>query len=270
MNRRQFVMMAVAILLYSTGVKAQPQIIAHRGYHATTGAARNSLNALIEAQKAGYYGSECDVNMSADGELLVVHGPMHTSPDGLVSVDVNASTAAEVQAVPLISGERVATLDEYLAQAAKCRTTKLIIEIKNHPTPQLETEAVEKAVKAVARYDLEECVEYIAFRPWVCMELLRVAPEGTPISYLNGDYSPAYIAGLGLTGIDYNISTLRNNPHWVEEAHRLGLTVNVWTVNSEAELKESISMGVDFITTDHPQLAEKMIEAAPRWLNDGE
>ncbi len=243
---------------------AQPQIIAHRGYHAVEGAARNSLNALRMAQAEGYYGSECDVNMTSDGELLVVHGPVHSSYDGSRSLDVNHSTAAEVQEILLISGERVPTLEEYLRQAAQSEVTKLIVEIKNHPTPELESEVAQKVVDMVARFGLEDRVEYIAFRPWVCTELKRLAPEGTQIAYLNGDYSPRYVAGMGLSGIDYHIGALRNNPSWVAEAHELGLTVNVWTVNSEAELNEAIDMGVDFITTDHPQLAAKLIEAALR------
>ena len=59
-----------------TFVQAQPKesaIVAHRGYWNCKegGYARNSLAALESAQKAGFWGSEFDVNMTSDGELLI-------------------------------------------------------------------------------------------------------------------------------------------------------------------------------------------------------
>lgn len=41
----------------------------------------------------------------------------------------------------------------------------------------------------------------------------------------------------------------------VEEAHRLGLEVHVWTVNDATQMKELAEMGVDGIITDYPNIA---------------
>ncbi len=41
--------------------------------------------------------------------------------------------------------------------------------------------------------------------------------------------------------------------------HELGMTVNVWTINSENDLREFILKGVDYLTTDDPVLAKQMI-----------
>ena len=207
-------------LLAAAAVCAQPQIIAHRGYHATDGSARNSLAALEKAQQLGIFGSECDVNLTKDGEILVLHGGMH--PDKSVHkdadikrVDIQKSTAAEVQAIPLENGETVPTLDQYLALAKKDTNTKLIIEIKKHATPARETEIVQATLDKVAQYGLQEHVEYIAFRPFVCEELRRLAPAGTTIAYLIGDYEPEYVKGMGLTGIDYKVDVLTKHPKWI-------------------------------------------------------
>ena len=235
-----------------------PKIIAHRGFHATEGAAKNSLNALKAAQKAELWGSECDLQLTKDGEVLVVHGPNHS--DGTKVLNVNRSTKEEVQALPLKSGEIVPTLDEYLRQMQKSKNTKLIIEIKNQPTPQLETEIVEKTLKAVDQYGLENDVEYIAFRPWVCTELARLAPKGTKIAYLNGDYSPEYCKAMGCAGIDYKHTVLKRKPKWIKEAHDLGMYVNAWTVNKEEDIRWCIENGVDYITTDDPVLTKKLIK----------
>ena len=50
-------------------------IIAHRGHWncAEGGYARNSIAALRAAQMAGFYGSDCDINITSDSVLIVYH-----------------------------------------------------------------------------------------------------------------------------------------------------------------------------------------------------
>ena len=238
-----------------------PKIVAHRGFHASEGASRNSLNALKAAQEAAFWGSECDLQLTKDGEVLVVHGPMHPGKKGATpQVNVQTSTKEKVQSILLESEEIVPTLDEYLQQLAKSKNTKLIIEIKSQRTPKLETEIVQKTVNAVAKYGLENEVEYIAFRPFVCWELARLAPQGTQIAYLDGDYTPAYCKAMGCTGIDYKFSILKKKSKWIKEAHKLGMTVNIWTVNKEEDIRWCIQNGADYITTDNPMLVRKLID----------
>ena len=234
------ILTVAAAALISVAAFAQPQVIAHRGYHATKGSCRNSIEALKQAQKLGLYGSECDINLTKDGVIVVAHGGMHPDKSAYRK------------------GEDI--LEQYLEQAKKSKKTKLIIEIKNHYTPAKETEIVEKTVEMVAKYGLNDMVEYIAFRPWVCFELKRVAPEGTPIAYLNGDYDPTYVKGMGISGIDYKYDVLKKKPKWIKSCQKRGLTVNVWTVNDEEKLRWVIEQGVDYITTDDPVLATKLIK----------
>lgn len=255
---KKFIIMSI-MTLAGLAASAQPQVIAHRGFHATEGSARNSLASLEEAQKLGVFGSECDVNLSKDGEILVVHGDWHPKRGEEGAVHVQRETAEMIRAIKLENGETMPTLDQYLETAKRDPATKLIIEIKKHATPARETEIVEAVVKKVAEYGLQEQVEYIAFRPFVCMELKRLAPEGTKIAYLNGDYTPEYVKGMGLTGIDYKFSVLKKHPKWIKQAQKLGLTVNVWTVNEEEDLRWVIEQGVDYITTDDPVLAKRLI-----------
>ena len=48
------------------------------------------------------------------------------------------------------------------------------------------------------------------------------------------------------------------HPEWVEEAHKVGLKVNVWTVNETPDLQKMLDLKVDFITTDHPVEAKEL------------
>ena len=143
-----------------------PKVIAHRGYHAKSGSYDNTISSLKNAQDLGIYGSECDVNETADGVLVVIHGPMHGK------LNVQQNDYATVHAQALANGERIPTLDEYLEQTAKDKATKLIIEIKDHPTPQQETRVVKKTLAAVKKYKLQNQVEYIDFRQHVCDEIV--------------------------------------------------------------------------------------------------
>ena len=48
----------------------RPKVIAHRGYWRYAGAVQNSLSSLRASAKAGVYGSEFDVQITADGAVL--------------------------------------------------------------------------------------------------------------------------------------------------------------------------------------------------------
>lgn len=258
---KKLILVAITLNI-AMALSAETKVIAHRGFHTTEGSARNSIVALQKAQELGIYGSECDVNLTKDGVVVVAHGGSH--PDKMVECDkritIQKSTLEQCHSILLENGEKMPTLDEYLAQTKKDPKTKLIIEIKSHATPEKETEVVEATLNKVKQYGLENQVEYIAFRPFVCEELKRLAPEGTPIAYLNGDYDPTYVKGMGLSGIDYKFNVLKKKPKWIKQAQKKGLSVNVWTVNKEEDIIWCIEQGVDYITTDYPTLVQELIK----------
>ena len=111
----------------------------------------------------------------------------------------------------------------------------------------------------VKKMGLEKQVEYIAFSLNVCEQLAKHTPT-SEIAYLNGDIAPAELKKKGINSIDYNQKVLSNHPEWVEEAHRLGMKVNVWTVNKEDMMKKFIDLKVDYITTDQPLEVKELIK----------
>lgn len=241
-------------LLLTSATFAQTQIIAHRGYHAKNDVPHNSLAALRNAQDLRVYGSECDINETSDGWLVVAHGPNHAT------YNIQNTDIKTLRKQLLKNGEVLPTIGEYLETVKRRPETKLIIEIKNHPTPERETEVVKQVLKAVKYHKLQDHVEYIAFRQHVCNELIAMGGKGIKVAYLNGDLSPEYCKGLGYTGVDYNINVLKKRPEWIHDCKRLGLTVNVWTVNKTEDLQWCVDQGVDFITTDNPEEAKRIIE----------
>ena len=94
----------------------------------------------------------------------------------------------------------------------------------------------------------------------MCEELVAYGPKNIKVAYLNGDLTPLQCKQLGFTGIDYSHGVLTKHPEWIKASQALGLTVNIWTVNKTEDIQWSIDQGVDYITTDNPLEAKRLIE----------
>lgn len=256
----------LAVLAVATAftVSAQqykaPQIVANGGYHkhASSGA-KNSMSALKAAQKLKIYGSECDVNLTKDGKVLVVQGGWHPNRKANPKADVQKSSAKKMLEIPFANGEYISTLEDFLKRVAKKPATKLILDIKSQATVQRETKLVEEVLAIVEKAGMQNNVEYLAAHPWAALELVKKAPKGSAIAYVGNDYDPAYVKAMGCTSIDYNFKVLQKKKGWIKQAHKQGLVVNAWTVNKEEDIRWCIQNGVDVITTDEPVLAKKII-----------
>lgn len=241
---------------------AQPKVVAHRGYWEAPGSAQNSIRSLVKADSIGCYASEFDVWMTIDSVLVINHDPT------INGVRIEDAPAAEVLAQKLANGENVPTLDEYLKTAAGLNT-RIVCELKTHTSRSTERACVKKILEMVKKYGLEDKVDYIVFSKDAFAEFIKKAPKGTGIQYLNGDYLPAQVKFLKGTGIDYSIKKMKKHPEWVKQCHDMGLTVNVWTVNEPEDIQWCIDQGVDYITTNFPELCQKMIAESSHECTDG-
>lgn len=246
------VLMACACALFTLAGQAQTQVIAHRGFWKAEGSAQNSIVGLKKAAEAKVYGSEFDVQLTADGVVVVNHDDVI---DGLV---IGETAYDKLKDLKLKNGEKLPTLADYLEAGKKLPDVQLILEIKPHKTKVQEDQIAETTVKMVKKYGLEKQVEYISFSMNICEQLARLTP-GSEIAYLNGDLAPKEVKEKGANGIDYNYKVFGKHPEWVKEAHELGMKVNVWTVNSEKDMKKMIDLNVDYITTDQPLEAAALV-----------
>lgn len=233
---------------------AQPKVIAHRGYWETPGSAQNSLTAFIKADSIGVFGSEIDVWLTADDRLIVNHDRVFKGTD----IDMERSTQREICNIVLPNGENIPTLDAYLRLVASKPNTRLILEMKSLSDLNREDLAAEKIVKSLRKSGLVERTDIIAFSLNACLAFKKLLPD-SKIYYLDGDLAPKKIKKLGLAGIDYSVKVLRKHPEWVEQAHKLGLEVNVWTVDEEEDMRYFIDLGVDYITTNFPEQLQQLL-----------
>lgn len=230
----------------------QPKVIAHRGYWKTDGSAQNSLRSLVKADSINCHASEFDVWMTADDVLVVNHDP------DINGIHIESSLSDVVLAQKLANGENVPTLESYLAAAATL-PSRIVCELKTHDSRSHEQKAVRDILAMVEKYGLNDKVDYITFSFDGFKQFIKEAPENTGVYYLEGDLLPAQIKAMGGTGIDYYIGVMKEHPEWIEECHDLGLLVNVWTVNSEEDMQWCIDRGVDFITTNEPELLQRLL-----------
>lgn len=233
-------------------MKAQTQIIAHRGFfQAQPPTTENSVKSLENAQKLKIYGSEFDVRMTKDGVLVINHDEHHGE------MEISETSFKELEAVKLSNGEKFPTLKDYLKQGKKDPSLKLIVEIKPAKTPEIENEITQKTLKMIRDMKLEGQAEYISFSLNICKQIKKLEPK-FKVQYLNGELSPEQIKNEGLDGMDYHYSVFQKNPTWIAEAKTLGLITNSWTVNDPAVYEELKKQGIGFVTTNIPdQLKNK-------------
>ena len=93
----------ICTLLTITASAKSPKtgIVAHRGFWSCeeAGYAKNSIAALRCAQKAGFWGSEFDVNMTSDEVLLVFHD------NHVEGVSIEANPYSTFKDYKLLNGE---------------------------------------------------------------------------------------------------------------------------------------------------------------------
>ena len=92
------------------------------------------------------------------------------------------------------------------------------------------------------------------------VKLISEAPRGTEVYYLNGELSPAQLKEIGAAGLDYSWGDIKKNWNWIAEAHKLGLKVNIWTIDDKNQMKELVDAKVDYITTNQPVVCEGVVK----------
>ncbi len=250
-------MVAMATALWAMGPRPgyQTKVVAHRGYWQTDGSAQNSIRSLVKADSIDCWGSEFDVWMSKDGTLFVNHDPT------IGDVEIQKSKAKVVARQRLPNGEPIPTLEQMLKAAVSLPRLQLVCELKPHADKKHEAKAVKKIIDMVAKYGLEKRTTYITFSFEGMKELIKRAPAGTEVYYLNGELTPEQLKEMGAAGMDYNSSVVLKHRDWVDQCHQLGLNVNVWTVDDKqaALLDMLLDMDIDFITTNTPEPVQQII-----------
>ncbi len=228
-------------------------VIAHRGAFKNTGVPENSIASLNAAIDMGCGGSEFDIHMTSDSVPVVNHD--HTF-EGL---DIEKNTYAALLEKTLPNGEKIPTLESYFKAGLGQTNTKLIAEIKPSKVSKERSLALAgRVVNIVKQLNATAQTVYISFDYDILKKVRELQPNA-PVQYLNGDVSAEKLKADGMDA-DYHFSVFQKDPNWIKNAKSLGILVNAWTVNDESIMDNLIEQGIDFITTNEPELLLKKVK----------
>lgn len=251
---RHIILCLIAWLTCSPLAAQHCQTIAHRGGWRSEGSAQNSRTSLQRAMDLNIFGSEIDIWLTRDDHIMVNHD------DKFQGVSLQDASFAQCKRLRLGNGERMPQLKHLLRILKRSKSpTRLIVEVKPHRDPMRSRRCAAMAVNEIRRRGLEDRVMYISFSIEACLTIHAMAPEAD-VAYLEGDRTPASLHRMGINGIDYHFSKFQAHPEWVGEAHRLGMNVNVWTVDKPEDIRAMQALGVDYITTNEPSRCEELIQ----------
>lgn len=231
---------------------------------------------------AGADGFECDVRLSSDGVPVVIHDPTldrTTDHVGLVStfpadvlgrIDATCRFQAAAPAYAVTEKVGVPTLESVLR---RFHTTRIIVELKDT------ADALAHAVAGlIHRLGAESRVCVGSFHAGVLATFRTAAPDvATSASMTEAKWtlarswlalprvSPAPYRAFQVPERAGRLRVVR--PAFVRQVHREGAVVQVWVVDAPADVHRLLTMGVDGVISDRPDLAVPVRDAWVAGLN---
>ena len=238
------------------GEDQMTKVFAHRG--ASGYAPENTLEAFALAGEQGAQGIELDVQLTKDGEVVVIHDETIDR----VSTGKGAVRDYTLEELRRFSfhnhkkeyeGVQIPTLREVLEQV-KPGGMEVNIELKTgiYWYPGLE----EKTVELVKAAGMENRVIYSSFNHYSVQKILELDAEAET-AYLYSDVLlnvENYAKNIGVCGLHPAVYHLKM-ADFLESYRRSGLKVRVWTVNDEADMRQFIEKDLEAVITNYPDRA---------------
>lgn len=234
---------------------------AHRGFSGKY--PENTMLAFRKALECGADGIEMDVQLTKDGELVVIHDERvdrTTNGTGYVR-DYTLDELRKLDASYIYSDEvgfqTIPTFDEYCQWVSG---TPLVtnIELKTgvYPYPGIEA----KVWPVLQRYHLEEKVIISSFNHESVLRMKALAPDLkygllTETWFINPG---AYTKSVGVQCYHPYYGSL--TAETVAEIKSHHIEINTFTVNDEASVKQLRDYGVDCVIGNFPDMVKRVLE----------
>ena len=250
----------------------QVQVVAHRGGAAL--APENTLGAFANALRIGVDMVECDVHLSADGQVVIMHDP-----------DVSRTTdgSGMIYQAPLVELQKLNAAADFSGGAWPAEPVPTLAELLDLVKGKAQVQIEIKVATAVGRYpgieqkvidlvkarDMVEDVLIISFDFPTLVEVRKLDPGFKTGALVNSawmaansykDYERIVSDVIQETGADYFMpASAAVSAPLVSAAHAQGLKMGVWTVNTAGEMQRMAEWGVDAITTDKPDELKQVL-----------
>jgi len=241
-------------LLQGIQVRDDIEIIAHRG--AAGKAPENTMAAIRQAIVDGTDWVEIDVQETSDGQVVVVHDSDFMKLAG-VSLKVWEGTLKEIREIdigswfgPEFSNERVPTLKEVLEEARG--KARVVIELKYYDHDQ---QLEQRVIDIVEQTGMADNIAIMSLKYGGIEKVRTLRPD-----WNIGLLSATAIGNLTRLDADFlAVNTSMATSGFIRNAQSAGKQVLVWTINDRLSMSRFISLGVDGIITDEPELARHVL-----------
>ncbi len=225
-----------------------PLVLGHRG--ASAYAPENTLAAFALALEQGAHGVEFDVQLSADGQVVVIH-------DATVERTTNSRgrvaqlTAAELRALDAGGGEGVPTLDDVFEAFGPRMLYNVELKVGG-----LWDRGLARAVAVrIAAFQLQNHVVVSSFNPlalrWARRELSTTTMTAF-LWYKSPVARRAIQPLLPVVQADHPYHPLVDE-RYMAWMRKLRLRVHVWTVDEIEEARRLAALGVHALITNKPR-----------------
>ena len=237
------------------------KVWAHRG--ASAYAPENTLEAFRMGAEQGADGVELDVQLSKDGQLVVIHDEtIDRVSDG--HGYVRDYTLEELKKFvfnkthPEYADARIPTLGE-VYDLLKPLGLEINVEIKTgiYFYPGIE----EKLYLLEKEKGMQGKIIYSSFNHYSVMKMREYDPAArTGLLYADGFQDvPGYAAGLGADALHPVLYNLQYDG-FLEACREKNLLLHVWTVDDEKYMKLLVKEGIDAIITNKPDVARRIVD----------
>lgn len=231
-------------------------ITAHRG--SSSEAPENTIPAFEKAIEEGADYVEMDVRLTSDGELVLMHDPSTKRTTGVDKL-VCDSTYEELQQLDAgaeypeeYAGTKIPTLKDAIDT---CKGKVMMnIELK---TVRNDGELEKKVAELLRENHMEEQCIVTSFKQRSLVRIKKDDPDiVTGYIYSFGYSNRTNYEAMDVLSIDARYLTRQV----VTGAHKKGIMVCAWTVNTSSEMRRMMAIGVDNIITDRVPLAKRTLK----------
>ncbi len=217
----------------------------HRG--ACGYAPENTLASMRKAIELGVYGFEFDIQLSKDGIPVVIHDETlerTTNGNGLVS----DFTLKELQEFDAGNGEKIPSLQDVINMVDK--RTRLFVELKAEASTKPVADIINNAAKNLG-WGYEQFF-ICSFNHQQIAQSRKFIPEVRTCALLVG--IPVTLAQIAVEAGAWSLNPAvhHTNKALVDDAHKRGLKVMVWTADKPEEIAKARALKVDGIISNFP------------------
>jgi glycerophosphoryl diester phosphodiesterase len=230
-----------------------PRWVAHRG--AGKLAPENTLAAFRVGAQYGYRAFECDVKLSGDGQLFLLHDDtLDRSTNG--QGDAGAMPWSALSLLDAGSWHSRAyagePLPSFASIAAYCLRNHHALNIEIKPSPGRERETGEAVAREAAKLWAGQSPHPLlsSFKPESLAGAMAAAPQLPRALLLNELWSGWFERAVALACVGVVANYKLFDRALVERLHGAGMRALAYTVNDEAAAKALFEIGLDVLITD--------------------